>query len=106
MKNRHFANFHIAGFTYNDGIDVFENLKIGTPVTLVAEPENGFDPNAVAIYFNEFKLGFVPKSENKEVSQFLNLGYTNLFEAKINRVSPEEHPEQQVSVIVRIKEKK
>ena len=106
MKDRHFANFYIAGFTYNDGIDVFENLKIGTPVTLVAEPENGFDPNAVAIYFNEFKLGFVPKSENKEVSQFLNLGYTNLFEAKINRVSPEEHPEQQVSVIVRIKEKK
>ena len=27
MNDRHFSDFHIAGFTYYDGIDVFNDLK-------------------------------------------------------------------------------
>ena len=102
MKDRHFSSFHIAGFTYYDGVDVFENLKIGTPLLLKAEPENRYDPNAVAIYFQKNKLGFVPRTENEALSKFLNLGYSDLFEVKINQISPEEHPERQVRVVVRI----
>jgi hypothetical protein len=105
MYDRHFANFHIAGFTYYNGVDVFENLKIGAQLLLKAEPENPFDPNAVAIYYQEDKLGFVPKGENEIIRKFLNLGYTDLFEAKISQISPEAHPEKQVRVVVRIKQK-
>lgn len=105
MKDRHFAQFHIAGFTYYDGVDVFHELKIGTVVTLKAEPTNGYDPNAVEIYYNQSKLGYVPKTDNKLLSKFMNLGYHDLFEAKINRVSPDEYPEEQISVIVRIAKK-
>jgi hypothetical protein len=105
MNDRHFATFHIAGFTYYNGVDVFESLKIGTALLLQAEPENKFDPYAVAIYFQEEKLGFVPRSSNKLLYQFLNLGYTDLFEVKISQISPEEHPERQVRVVVRIREK-
>jgi hypothetical protein len=104
MKDRHFANFHIAGFTYYNGVDVFENLKIGTKLTLQAEPENAFDPNAIAIYYENDKLGFVPRGENELIRKFLNLGYTNMFEVKINQISPESHPEKQVRVVVRINE--
>jgi hypothetical protein len=106
MKDRHFADFHIAGFTYYNGIEVFEQMKIGSKLTLQAEPENQFDPNAVAIYYQNEKLGFVPKGENDLIRKFLNLGYTNLFEVKINQVSPETHPEKQVRVVVRIIENK
>ena len=105
MNDRHFSTFHIAGFTYYNGVDVFENLKIGTPLSLKAEPENAFDPNAVAIYYQEEKLGFVPRDENKLLRKFLNLGYTDLFEIKISQVSPEAYPEKQIRVVVRIKEK-
>ena len=105
MKDRHFANFHIAGFTYYNGVDVFENLKIGVQLWLKAEPENRFDPHAVAIYYRDEKLGFVPRSENELLSKFLNLGYSDLFEAKISQVSPEATPEKQVRVVVRIREK-
>ena len=49
MNDRHFADFHIAGFTYYNGVDVFENLKIGKSLSLKAEPQNRFDPHAVAI---------------------------------------------------------
>jgi hypothetical protein len=51
-------------------------------------------------------LGYIPRGENKLISQFLNLGYTDLFEVKINRVSPEAHPEKQIGVQVKIREKK
>jgi hypothetical protein len=105
MNDRHFADFHIAGFTYYEGVEVFENLKIGTQLSLKAEPENAFDPNAVAIYYRDEKLGFVPRSANELIRKFLNLGYADLFEVKISQVSPEVHPEKQVRVVVRVREK-
>ena len=105
MNDRHFATFHIAGFTYYNGVDVFENLKIGTELALHAEPENRFDPLAIAIYYKKEKLGFVPRENNELICKFLNLGYTDLFEVKINQVTPETYPEKQIRVVVRIKEK-
>ena len=105
MNDRHFASFYIAGFTYYDGIDVFENLKIGKALSLKAEPENRYDPEAVAIYYQDNKLGFVPKNENELIRKFLNLGYNDLFEVKISQVIPEAHPEKQIRVVVRICEK-
>jgi hypothetical protein len=106
MNDRHFSNFNLAGFTYYDGIEVFSNLKIGSPLTLKAEPENKYDPSAVAIWYDDKKLGFVPREENELLFKFLELGYTDLFEARINRISPETHPERQIGVIVRIRELK
>ena len=38
MNDRHFSTFHIAGFTYYNGVDVFENLKINQ-VSPEAYPE-------------------------------------------------------------------
>jgi hypothetical protein len=106
MISRHFLNCNIAGYTYYDGIDVFYELKIGTELQLKAEPENQFDAYAVAIYFGEAKLGYIPKGENKQINQFLQLGYTDLFEVKINQISTETHTERTVGVVVRISEKK
>jgi hypothetical protein len=47
-------------------------------------------------------LGYIPKGENKEISRFLNLGYTDLFEVKINQITLDAHPEGQIGVLVRI----
>lgn len=102
MNERYFTDFHIAGFTFCDGIDVFQQLTIGSALTLKAEPENRFDPYAVAVYFNETKLGYIPKEKNKEISKFLNLGYSQIFEAHINRITADSHPEGQIGVVVRI----
>ena len=106
MNDRHFTTFHIAGFTYYNGIDVFEDLRIGAELFLKAEPENRFDPYAVAIYYENEKLGFVPREENEMLRKFLNLGHSDLFEVRISQVSPEAHPEKQIRVVVRIKEKR
>lgn len=46
---------------YPEAIDLVENKKISTDseVYFVREPENIFDTQAIAIYFNNTKLGFV-----------------------------------------------
>jgi hypothetical protein len=98
-------NCDIAGFTYYEGAIVFNRLTIGTPLRLVAEPDNHYDPHAIALYFEDCKLGFIPRSENRMLSIFFEQGYDNLFEAYVNRVAPDERPENQVGFIVYLKEK-
>lgn len=103
MVNQHYATFHIAGFTYWDGLDVFDELKTGLELTLEAEPSNGHDPNAVKILYSETMLGYIPRGENEEISKFLQLGYSDLFSIKISRINTEAHIEKQITVTVRIK---
>jgi hypothetical protein len=101
----YYSHFNIAGFTYYEGVDAFKDLQIGTELRLLAEPENKFDDAAVAIYHQDKKLGYVPKNKNEYMSKFLNSGHTDLFAVKVNKVSPAEHPEQQIGVVVKIKRK-
>ena len=107
--NRTFSTFNIAGFTYEDGIDVFNELEIGTHLFFATEPTNPYDPNAVAICFSSpkleknVKLGFIPRDKNEVISKLLHCGHRDIFEVQVNRIAREEHPEKQVSVVVRIK---
>ncbi len=103
--NNYLSDFAIAGFQYYDGVDVFGKLKIGTEVELIPEPDNPHDGYAVAIYFKGKKLGFIPRTQNRLISKLLHFGY-NPFIVKVNRISPEEHPNHQVGVVVKIREKK
>lgn len=102
--NRHFGNFEIAGFTYWEGCRAFGQMRIGTALRLVREDDNKFDPYAVAIYFKNFKLGFIPRSKNEAISQLLDLGYANIFDVRVQRLLPDQHPEKQVNVVVFLKE--
>lgn len=104
MKRRHFTNFDIAGFTFWDGAFVFQELSIGTELHLKREEDNKFDPYAVAIYYKDYKLGFIPRSMNKEISKLCEQGYASIFDIRINRISPDENPEGQVGVIVYLKQ--
>ena len=69
---------------------------------LVRETDNAFDPYAVAIYYDDFKLCFIPRGENHDISKYLDMGLTGIYEVRITRISPDVHPEQQVEVIVYI----
>lgn len=104
MERRHLTTFNIAGFSYYDGPVVFRDLKIGTKLKLKYEPENKYDPKAVMIKFDGYKLGYVPRGQNSEISKFLEMGY-NVFEIRVQRLDPTAYPENQVGVIVYIKKK-
>ena len=102
MEKRHLLTTHIAGFGFYDGAEVFEQLRIGTVLRMVRENDNKFDPYAVALYYGDYKLGFLPRGENHEISKYLEMGYGHIYEMRINRLAPQEHPENQVGIIVRL----
>jgi hypothetical protein len=106
IPSRHFVDFHIAGFTYWDGLEVVKQLEVGTELILRGEPENPYDSEAVAIYHGDIKIGYVPKDRNSQISQLLFYGYSDLFETKISQIDPETHPEKQYRVVVKIRDKR
>lgn len=103
VKRVHLDNFHIAGFSYWDGCEALNQLKPGTKLELVREEDNKFDPYAVAIYYGEYKLGFIPRSSNHDISKYLDMGIDDIYEVRVTRVTPEAHPKSQVEVILYIK---
>lgn len=102
--SRHVADFHVAGFAYYDGLDVIDELTLGKPVSLFAEPDNPYDPEAVVIFYQDKKLGYIPKDKNSLFSKLLFFGHGDIFESKIQFVNKESHPERQFRVVVKIKD--
>lgn len=103
MKNKvHYKSFHISGFTYYEGPLLAKKLKLGQKLKLKAEPENRYDENAVAVYYKNKKIGFVPKNKNYSMAKLLNQGH-NPFKVVIQQVDKHVHPEQQYRVTVYIK---
>jgi len=101
----HFLSCNVAAFTYNEGCEVFDKLKIGKEVQLVREDENVHDHKAVAIFFGKKHIGYIPRQQNETISRFMDLGYADIFEARIQSVDPAAHPEQQVSIVIYLKRK-
>lgn len=101
MGKEHLANFNIAGFTYYDGVDCFRELKIGTHLKLVLEEDNKYDPRAVAIYFENYKLGFVPRAENRIIYKLLKIELDCLM-VKVQMVDANAMPEDQIGVVVHL----
>ena len=87
-RSRLYASFHIAGFQYWDGALVLDRLKVGKALELVLEPGNPYDPDAVALYNEGSKLGFVPRELNGNLAQLLAFGHTGVFEARVQQVAP------------------
>lgn len=102
--SRHVCDFHIKGFNRYEGLDVINELQLGTEVNLVIEPDNPYDPSAVAIYFKNKKIGYIPEEINSLISKFLYFGHHHLFEAKIQYASKEAHFDRQFRVVVRLKD--
>jgi len=103
-RSRNLFDCHIAGFTYYDGLDVIDQLQPGTPVSLVSEPDNPYDPEAVAIYLRETKLGYIPRTKNSYVSSLLYFGHSDILDAKICRRNLEEHTENQFRIVIKLQD--
>lgn len=94
--SRNIMTFHITGFQFWDGALVLDQLKAGIQLRLVPESDNPHDPQAVAIYLDKTKLGFVPSELNELVSQLLFYGHDDVLECRVLQVAPERSPWHQV----------
>lgn len=92
--------FHIAGVQFHEYREALKDLdlKVGTEVDLVPEPENKFDPNAVRIEFKGMHLGYVPKKLSAEISAFIDCSNAV---AVLEEVNPSAKPWEMFKVTIR-----
>ena len=90
-------SFFIAGVQFHGMKTVIKKLDEGTFLNLVPEPENEYDPNAVAIKYNDVMLGYVPKTFSSEISANLEL---SILDCVIVGLFPESKPWEQCKVTV------
>lgn len=80
----------IAGFQFHEGKQLWDQLKVGDPLTLVREPDNSHDARAVRVEWKGHMLGYVPRVENDAVARQLDRG--NRLEARIVRLTRHRDP--------------
>jgi HIRAN domain len=68
-----YDNF-IRGIAYYDFEIVKKKIKTGDNLQLRRESENMYDSFAIAIYFNDFKLGYIAAYENITLANMLDNG--------------------------------
>ena len=66
------TQFAIAGWRFQRGDGVIHLLAAGRPLELRPEPENPHDPNAVAVWAEGVKLGYVPRQLAPRVGELWN----------------------------------
>jgi hypothetical protein len=69
-----FLESKIAGFHHYRGEAIWSSLEVDAELTLVREPKNKHDANAVALYIGKDKLGFVPRNTNHHIAKMLDEG--------------------------------
>ena len=88
----------VAGFEFHEGDAIWPSLAVGAKLALMREATNSHDPDAVAVYFQNNKLGYVPRTENRAIAGMLDRG-ENL-EARISGLLMEEDPWERVRFTV------
>lgn len=84
----------LAGFQYYAGKSLWTDMKVGDALTLVREPANPHDTNAVRVEWRGQSLGYVPRRENRTVAQHMDRGGN--VEARISRLLEHRNPWQRV----------
>jgi hypothetical protein len=88
----------IAGFQFHRGDAIWSSLGVGEELKLVRESSNPHDDDAVAVYFQKEKLGYVPRSENGAVAQMLDRGES--LEARISKLVTAEDPWERIRISI------
>jgi len=104
-KKEYLSHFTLAGFTYYDGVEVFNELKVGTLLEIQRETDNPYDPMAIMIFYNDYHLGYIPQEENAIFYKLLKVGINNI-ELRIQSIAPQEHPESQIRIVAHLVENK
>lgn len=62
----------VAGFFYYQGEKVWEKLDLDQPLLLLREPGNPHDERAVEVYWQQDKLGYIPRTDNSVIAQLMD----------------------------------
>ena len=88
----------LAGFQYYAGAELWEAMREGDALTLVREPANEHDANAVRVEWHGRKLGYLPRAENRSVAAEMDGGAR--VEARIAKLREHRNPWQRLLIEV------
>ena len=89
----------IAGITFHDLKNVWDELYEGAELALVREKDNKHDKYAIAValaddydgdhdnFDFEYILGYVPRAENQHLATMMDLGWSEAFECELSQVN-------------------
>lgn len=86
----------LAGSQYYAVGTFWDTLKVGDRLTLVREPENRHDRNAIRVEWRGHRLGYVPRRENGSVAAAMDAG--DRLSARIARLTDHPDPWQRVEI--------
>ncbi len=108
-KKKYFMECRLAGRMYHEADEVWDKLKVGTVLRLERDMNNRFDTDAVAVMFDDkedgeaYCIGYIPRDNNETIAALLEMGWTDIFECRINKINADVHPEQQIRMTIKIK---
>lgn len=91
----------LAGYQYHRAAGVWPFLRVGEALRLRREPGNLHDANAIAVWYKNEHLGYVPRRENRTLAQMLDRG--ERLEARIVRLLDDENPWRRIRFRVDLK---
>lgn len=97
-RSKQIDSFHVHGFQFWDGALVVASMKVGDALELRTEEDNPHDADAVALFFGNAKLGYVPACKNALLAQLLYFGHKDVVEARVLQIDLEADPWNQVRI--------
>lgn len=88
----------LAGFQFYAGKALWDEMQEGDALSLVREPENAHDANAIRVEWRGRKLGYLPRAENRAVAAEMDRG--GKVEARIARLQRHRDPWKRILVEV------
>ena len=99
FKKFYLLQSFVRGFRHYEGPALIDRMKEGDLLELVREPDNEYDPCAIALHWNNKKIGFVPAEDNDMLSKLLDIGVPELI-AEIIFLKPEAAAWENVNIAI------
>jgi hypothetical protein len=90
----------LAGFQYHRAAAIWPFLRIGEPLHLRRESYNPHDRYAVAVWFKNEHLGYIPRRENLTLAKLMDQG--ERLEATIVQLLEEPNPWRKIRIRVEL----
>jgi len=75
--------YKIVGVSFNDRQDLLQNIEQNTPICIEREPDNPYDPNAIAVkLLTGEQVGYIPKTlalKLANITDYINIKISNVF---------------------------
>ena len=84
----------VMGFQHYEGKELWEQLQVGQPLTLVREADNSHDSQAIRVEWEGHKLGYVPRADNIDLARLMDNGAN--VEARITKLQKSRRPNNRV----------